>query len=153
MAGNTPRKKINALFPITAANLSLIAITSPEDWRYNCVAWAAGITNDWLEPSPAGNWPIAKSGFDVAAYAEMFASFGYADCRDGSIEPGMEKIVIYGDNNGQFRHVARQLADGRWTSKLGELSDIRHKTPSLLSSSGYGKPLRYMWRPIPLTST
>jgi hypothetical protein len=34
-------------------------ITSPRDEVYNCIAWAAGVTNDWWWPDKAGQgyWP------------------------------------------------------------------------------------------------
>jgi hypothetical protein len=32
-------------------------ITSPKSWQYNCVAWAAGITDAWWWPIPGRYWP------------------------------------------------------------------------------------------------
>lgn len=147
MAENSTRKQINQWFPRTAANLTSISITSPCTWSYNCVAWAVGIDNQWLEPSPAGYWPVATVGATLDAYALMFAHYGYSACPDGKVEKDVEKIVIYGDSVGNFLHVARQLSNGRWTSKLGAQSDITHVTPEILISPDYGSPCRFMSRP------
>ena len=146
---NTPRKTINQLFPRVAANPMALSITSPQEWTYNCVAWVLDYKDRWMEPSPAGVWPVPHSGFSVVAYSEMFAHFGYEGCADGSLESGFEKIVIYGDTSARFSHVAKQLPDGRWSSKLGELSDVKHSTPDVLMSQLYGSPLMFMRRLLP----
>ena len=61
----------------------------------------------------------------------MFRSLGFEECPDGTLEADIEKIAIYG-NDDEFEHVAFQRNDGSWSSKLGELGDIRHdgSTPS-----------------------
>jgi hypothetical protein len=147
---NTSRKTINELWPATRASLSSFSITSPETWKYNCVAWALGVTTDWYEPSPAGIWPLPSQGFGVAVYSDLFEHFGYAQCADGKAEKGYEKVVIYANSAGEFTHVARQLTTGKWTSKLGELSDITHHSPEVLISAGYGRPAVYLRRAVPL---
>ncbi|WP_158080810.1 hypothetical protein [Pelomonas sp. KK5] len=143
----TLRKKINEWFPDGTKNLASLSITSPIDWKYNCVAWAVGLNNTWLEPSPAGSWPVAHAGSSIDAYAVMFNHYGFVDAADGKKEKGLEKIVIYGDSAGNFLHVARQLENGKWTSKLGGESDITHATPQTLAGKIYGTPLKYMARP------
>ena len=45
-------------------------------------------------------------------------------------------------------HMARQLASGLWTSKLGELEDIEHETPAELEGDIYGIVVQYMRRAI-----
>ena len=47
----------------------------------------------------------------------LFADEGFEVCEEDSIEPGHEKIALYAFV-GRFTHVARQLEDGQWTSKL-----------------------------------
>ena len=101
-----------------------------------------------MEPSPAGVWPVAEEGFSIEAYSKMFAHFGYEKCANGKFEKGFKKIVIYGDDAEQFSHVARQLDGGKWSSKLGEESDVKHVSPEVLSGAAYGKPILYMRRPI-----
>jgi len=49
-------------------------------------------------------------------------------------------------------HMARQLADGTWTSKCGGNEDITHFTLDALESYGpYGCPVLYMRRLIPVS--
>lgn len=72
---------------------------------------------------------------------------GYALCKNAGYEDGFEKIAIYVDSNGKPTHVARQLSSGHWTSKLGKLEDIEHKTLESLSGSQYGTVAVIMKRP------
>ena len=77
----------------------------------------------------------------------LFAGAGFSFCESDLLEHGFEKIAIYAFV-GQFTHVARQLADGHWTSKIGNLETITH--PSLQDISGgiYGNVHCIMRRPI-----
>jgi hypothetical protein len=63
----------------------------------------------------------------------------YQVCSDGGLEPGVEKVAIYVDDFGIPQHVARQLPDGTWTSKLGKGEDIGHVSPESLAGDLYGK--------------
>ena len=47
-------------------------------------------------------------------------------CAGVGLESSWDEIVIYGDEHGWPTHVARQLHDGSWTSKLGASEDIAH---------------------------
>ncbi|MCH7504396.1 hypothetical protein IID04_02010 [PVC group bacterium] len=40
--------------------------------------------------------------------------------------PGFEKIIIYVSKDGITQHAARQMSDGKWTSKLGRSFDVKH---------------------------
>ncbi|MGK7932393.1 MAG: hypothetical protein AB4041_13310 [Microcystaceae cyanobacterium] len=57
----------------------------------------------------------------------MFQSFNYETCGYSNLEKGYQKIAVYTLNN-KPTHVARQLSDGAWTSKLGSSEDIQHHT-------------------------
>ncbi|MBX9791339.1 MAG: hypothetical protein K2Y37_20660 [Pirellulales bacterium] len=61
------------------------------------------------------------------------------------MESAVEKIAIYGDGF-VFKHVARQLENGNWTSKLGRLADIEHRELDWLSGEAYGVVVLYMSR-------
>jgi hypothetical protein len=69
---------------------------------------------------------------------------------DGNLEAGYEKIAIYyRPGTVDFLHVARQLSDGRWTSKLGRGEDITHNTVEGLEGVGaYGRVARFMRRSL-----
>lgn len=45
-----------------------------------------------------------------------------------------------------YTHVARQLTDGKWTSKLGQLEDIVHSTVDAIAGSDYGEVIQFMKR-------
>ncbi len=78
----------------------------------------------------------------------LFAREGFSLCEDDSLEPGYEKIAIYAFV-GQFTHVARQLENGQWTSKLGNLEVITHPSPASLARGIYGNIHCIMRRPYP----
>ena len=122
-------------------------VTSPPSIDYNCVAWSAEDTERWWQP---GNyWPVQTPsddyGFDVLARA--FEALGYVPCDDYRLEPGFEKVALYGSSP-YYTHAARQLPDGRWTSKLGRSEDIEHETPDDLAGGVYGEILQFMKRAI-----
>ena len=123
--------------------------TSLPTIAYNCVAWAFGDQTKWWEPDVFGlfHWPCAERQYTVQAYEALAKSQGYKKCSNGDLEPGFDKIAIYAANN-QPKHIARQLQDGRWTSKLGDLDDITH-TLSGIKAPGYGEPVRFLKRPKP----
>jgi hypothetical protein len=52
------------------------------------------------------------------------------------------------DAQGSPTHAARQLDNGRWTSKLGELEDIEHSLRDL-EGAAYGTVVQVMKRPRP----
>ncbi len=123
--------------------------TSETDERYNCVAWAVNDKRNWWEPSeePQHYWPNkATLAYTRAAFREAFATRHFEPCADGALVDGYEKIAIYflGDD---FRHVAKQLADGRWSSKLGNKKDIAHDTLESLAGDFYGEASEFMRRP------
>src|SRR5216684_5426535 len=110
-------------------------LSSPKARRYNCIAWASkDITRKWdcfvFPLPPAYHWPKnAIFGDDLNAFVSVFIVQGYELCPDGLLEDGYEKVVLYVDNFGEWQHAARQLVDGRWTSKMGDAEDITHQSP------------------------
>jgi hypothetical protein len=129
-----------------------LAVTSPPDREYNCLAWAVGITNDWW-------WPVAKDGRafrppgvvrleTLEAFRAAFATLGYSSCAGEEHEAAFEKIALFAGPQGIPTHAARQLANGRWTSKLGRAEDIEHELHDL-EGDIYGTVVLIMRRPIP----
>lgn len=76
-----------------------------------------------------------------------YGTLGYVECADGELEAGFEKVAIYADAQFTPTHASRQLADGRWTSKLGKLEDIEHDTIDNVNCPTYGTAVRFMKRP------
>jgi hypothetical protein len=121
--------------------------TSPASNEYNCVAWAAGDTENWWQPGvywPAGT-PWNEYGIGVLEAA--FRSLGFEPCDDDSLQPGFEKVALYG-NNSVYTHASRQLPGGTWTSKLGKAEDIEHETPDVVAGGIYGEVVVIMRRPL-----
>jgi hypothetical protein len=124
-------------------------ITSPATPDYNCVAWAAEDTEHWWQPGRYWlpmDWPEDDAG--LAALERAFLEMGHVDCSmDESWESGFVKVALYG--SGLFyTHAARQLVNGKWTSKLGEDVDIEHDTPEDVAGGIYGEVVEIMKRPI-----
>ena len=105
-------------------------VTSPQDIRYNCMAWAMKNDSKWWEPSDAGYWPTDEQEFSIKVYHDVFESLGFSKCDSGDPEDDVEKIAVYLHAD-EVTHVARQLESGKWTSKLGSDVDIEHDLEGL----------------------
>lgn len=124
--------------------------TSPEDSSYNCIACSVGDESRWWEPSgKTGHyWP---PGFPVDDYSvntllAVFQELGFEPCETSDLEQGFEKIAVYASHAGDYTHAARQLADGRWASKLGEREEIEHDTVDALEGPSYGSARTFLRR-------
>lgn len=130
-------------------------ITSPEDPKYNCIAFGLGCNSLIFQlypyPSKIYYWPPQVPRDDtVENWMHVYGLHGYVACSNGDLEPGIEKIAIY-VKDGEPSHVARQLNSGWWQSKLGIYGcDIEHETlESLEGDHGdeYGQVTLFMMRP------
>jgi hypothetical protein len=125
-------------------------ITSPRDGDYNCIAWAAGDNRNWWWPDLAeeDTWPAGVARVEtVAAFRDAFATLGYVVCDDEQLEAGYEKVALFA-LAGAPKHAARQLSNGRWTSKLGVGEDIEHALHDL-TGMVYGSVVLVLKRPWP----
>jgi hypothetical protein len=116
---------------------------------YNCYAFAVEDQDRWWDPTPTDMyyWPKgAPLNHSLSTFFDIYRSYGYEHCTDGSLKADVEKIVIYENSGGGCNHVARQLPDGRWTSKMGTDEDIAHTTPECLKNTSYGNPIHFMSR-------
>ncbi|MCY3664657.1 MAG: hypothetical protein OXH81_03275 [Gemmatimonadetes bacterium] len=82
----------------------------------------------------------------MEVYAEVFQRLGFEECQDATFEVGVEKVAIFAID-GSPTHAARQLADGTWTSKLGQLEDIEHRGLDQVGEGDYGEPVLFLKRP------
>jgi hypothetical protein len=118
-------------------------ITSPDTIDYNCVAWAAENQMSWWWPDALGQeyWPPqAPREETLEAFIFAFSTIGYQPCETSALEIGCQKIAIYTNNQNIPTHVARQLENGLWTSKLGSAEDIQHNNlQGLEGTPGYGQ--------------
>ncbi len=122
-------------------------ITSPPSLQYNCVAWALGITTQWWSHDRTWLDSVSRS-LEPGALTQLFEAFGYVLCDSPDREPGYEKVALYA-LDGEWQHAARQLDDGRWTSKLGPFEDITHPSPGDVTGDAFGNIHCIMRRPYP----
>lgn len=109
-------------------------VTSPVDPLYNCIAWVSGDTANWWQPGV--NWPKPADPSDcgIEDLVGAFTSLGFVTCADGSLEPGFETIVLF-EAGAFYTHAARQLTNGKWSSKLGRCEDIEHDRRRILRTA------------------
>ena len=144
MAGGTLRKEIRKLLPkLKPGNHK---VTSEADNSYNCISWAIGLTNQSWWPSVFYWPPNVPAEESIAAFVAAFETLGFSRCNKGTLESGFEKIAIFLKER-KPTHAARQLSNGRWTSKLGPQEDIEHRSTALLFGDEYGRRVIYMKRP------
>jgi hypothetical protein len=129
------------------------AITSPATRAYNCIAWAATNDSRWWWPD-AWNiyyWPPdVPRQMTIDAFMQAYATMDYVECADGALESGFEKVALYAKPmpwGEDPTHAARQLPDGRWTSKLGPCEDVTHATLADVDGPTYGTSVRFLRRP------
>lgn len=133
--------------PFPALRASGFEVTSPATPAYNCIAWAAGENGRWWWPNPFGYWPDGVPVEEtVEAFVLAYRTLGYEPCADGELEAGYEKVAIF-SLNGKPTHAARQLPDGKWTSKLGMQVDLSHGLGAL-NGPQYGEPTSFVRRKL-----
>ncbi|TFI53918.1 hypothetical protein BLD44_012965 [Mastigocladus laminosus UU774] len=135
------KEKIERDYPNLAA--CGYKLTSPDTIDYNCVAWAAEDNETWWWPDAQNQyyWPhnIPREE-TLEAFQQAYKILGYEICESDALEEGFQRIAIYTNSNKVPTHVARQLLNGKWTSKLGSYEDIEHNNlQGLTGQPGYGE--------------
>lgn len=141
---------LNYLFPnLHAAGFRETSRRTP---AYNCIAWAAGEDHRWWDPFPGYYWPegMERNG-SVGSLISVFEAQGYTHCTSLDLEHEHEKIAIYAIRT-NYTHVARQLPSGAWTSKIGALEDIEHRSADGLHGAEYGSVVYVMKRRLAIGS-
>lgn len=124
------------------------SITDNETDRYNCFAWSLGITSDWIDRiiDEAGNnnGKIEVSDCDV-----FYSKYGFKITENHSFESNKIKLALYAHTKetnpsriNVAAHVAVQINNDWWESKLGMLARIIHKLEGL-EGKEYGRVVRY----------
>ena len=92
-------------------------LASPQSVGYNCIAWTAGDTEHWWQPGVY--WPVEASRDDcgIGALESAFKGLRYEECPDESLQPGFEKIALYGSGL-IYTHAARQLPNGKMDEQI-----------------------------------
>lgn len=142
-------KHLEDIFPKLA--LAGYSPKSEQSAVYNCIAYAAGDeTRKWEGFRELGyHWPEgALEGHSLDALVSAFQHLGYSICDGEALESGYEKVALFVDKDGMWTHAAKQCWDGQWTSKLGRLEDIIHRTLQAVAGPdpAYGDVACYMKR-------
>lgn len=121
-------------------------ITSEEDDTYNCMAWSVHDTERWWDWEEDAFWieGIARDG-KLTTFERLFNKLGFKVCQNGEYQPGYQKIVLFSTDKIHCTHVARQLENGNWTSKLGVSHDVEH-TLTAMEGGIYGDGVVFMKR-------
>ena len=84
----------------------------------------------------------------LASFIAAFALLGYEVATSAEHELTFEKVAILASSDGTPTHMARQLANGSWTSKLGSLEDIAHIDLHGVAGSDYGEVVAILRRRV-----
>ena len=123
--------------------------TSEQTCDYNCIAFAAEDEENWWWPSEDSFWPVEIVDDSLASFEHAFrVARNYEPCQDGQFEAGFQKVAVYSAGN-RVKHMARQIDNGLWASKLGMGWDISHQTTGSLICPKYGDSISYLRRPLP----
>ncbi|WP_156040420.1 DUF7689 domain-containing protein [Chondromyces apiculatus] len=128
-------------------------LTSKYTPDYNCLGFGTGRIDQWWEPyvvppeEPNIYWPPGVHPDNTPEdWAAALKTEGYQVCEDERLEPGLVKVALYATPK-MVTHVARQLRDGRWASKLGRFGDIEHDDLAALEGPLFGHVCLFMQRP------
>lgn len=159
------REDIIDIFPKLSEDPHFL-ITSPSTNKYNCIAWAHGYSDRWMEPIDQSlvslhldiifYWPDdVECANDIRYLMRSFELKDYELCDSWEHEEGFQKVALYIDlNSSNYTHAAREIvADkkrcGKWTSKLGQGYDIQHGNPYTIEGDIYGRVYCIMKRKFP----
>ena len=124
-------------------------ITSRINFRYNCFAWAAGYDTLNMQPSnnPMYGWLTGEIGETLDNFEKQYKYLDFERTDNDEYEEGIEKVAFYAKND-IIQHASRQMENGWWTSKLGQMGeDIAHKTLNGLEGEEYGQIEMILKRP------
>lgn len=123
---------------------------------YNCIAWAMGYTDRWVDHVilPGHWWPdnVIREN-SSAALKEAFEAEGFIEADDYLPEEGYEKVILYKNaDTDEWTHASRIITKDIEYSKFGETWDAQHSHDVLCHTSdgyemcSYGVAYTYMKR-------
>ncbi|MBC6420902.1 MAG: hypothetical protein GDA38_04620 [Hormoscilla sp. SP12CHS1] len=106
-----------------------VMVTDGATLTYNCIAWALGYTDRWINPpNPIANFNNCFLSGSPRGYTQELAALNpHATC-DG-----------FGHSDNDLTHASRKDSD-RWSSKLGPYLCITHNRQGL-NGATYGQIL------------
>lgn len=138
-------------------------VHSPQDCGYNCIAWAMGFDDRWVDyilNSPKKWWPKGvDNDYRPESLVKAFEAVGFEMCNDDTVEEGYDKVALYKASpfydplsrkivKEGWSHAARVLTSGQYHSKVGESFDIYHRSGDVFDGTSYGNIFQFMRRPV-----
>lgn len=126
---------------------SNFVLTSPPSFQYNCIAYAMGMNDRWVDCAdlPWHWWPPVNKSMQDSDLIEAFRYFGFEEYGlDDSIDDNYDKVALY-HNAGGWTHAARVVDNGIYHSKFGASYDGTHSRGDVLQTQ-YGEPFVIMRR-------
>lgn len=123
------RSALIDIFPDLAEdkNFKILSEVTP---IYNCIAWAMGYTDRWVDPERlTGHW--WPEGVPREATPETlvaaFKAEGFEQSENGLPEEGYNKVVLYKKENAEeWTHAAQVVSTDIEYSKFGQAWDGQH---------------------------
>lgn len=140
------RKSIIKDFPKLDAD-SRFVVCSPFTFEYNCIAFAMGFEDRWVDHLVCLPWHWWPNGVvrnqSEQALKEAFGALGFEECLDDCIETDYDKVALY-SKDGEWKHAAK-IVEGAYHSKFGAMHDALHSGGAVLDNV-YGTPYCFMKR-------
>ncbi len=151
---------LTSIFPDLESDKNFRLLSDRDD-KYNCIAWAMGYNDRWvdIEEAPGHWWPDGVSkDMSPQSLIDAFCSEGFEMSDNADPEDGYSKVVLYKSIFSEYwTHAARILTSEIEYSKFGKLWDGQHShnvlsnTGFTFSSSSYGQAFAYMKKAIQTT--
>lgn len=140
------RKVLIGFFP-HLGNDSHFELLSEQTPVYNCIAWAMGYSDRWVDTvlSPGHWWPDGvKRSTEPKALYDAFIAEGFEKAADGGYEEGYDKVVLF-QKDGEWTHASRIESNDVEYSKFGGSFDGVH-SHNIFGGSVYGEEYAYLRR-------
>lgn len=151
------RLMMMSVFPDLASDYNFKLLSDRDD-KYNCIAWAMGYDDRWVDcyDSPGHWWPNGVSkDMSPKSLIEAFSAKGFVLTDNPLPEKGYHKVVLYMSKlTGLWTHAARVLTSDIEHSKFGKEWDGQHShnvlanTSKRYSNSSYGEAFAYMKKEV-----
>lgn len=143
MALDTPinRSVLVNVFPDLAKDKNFKILSECSD-VYNCIAWAMGYTDRWVDHiEGAGHWwpKGVDRNADPETLISAFKAEGFEISENHLFEKGYSKVILYkSKEKEEWTHAARVITSDIEYSKFGRAWDGQH-SHDVLCRTGLGK--------------